>query len=157
MEDEMKRRSILALATGLVAVMSAAGRRASAAEGEKPGHRLVLHVAQNDAETMNAALNNATNAAKFYADAGSQAQIEIVANGPGFHMFRADTSPVKGRLMAMHAHLPNVVFSACNKTKEAMEAAESKEIAIVAEARLVPSGVVRLMELQDQGWSYVRP
>jgi uncharacterized protein len=153
----MKRRSILALAAGVAALVSATSRRAAATEGEKSGHRLVLHVAQNDPEIMNAALNNATNAAKFYADAGSEALIEIVANGPGFHIFRADTSPVRGRLMAMHAHMPNLVFSACNKTKEAMAAAEGKDIAVVPEARLVPSGVVRLMELQDQGWSYVRP
>ena len=26
-----------------------------------------------------------------------------------------------------------------------------------ADATIVPSGVVRLMELQEQGWSYVRP
>jgi intracellular sulfur oxidation DsrE/DsrF family protein len=28
---------------------------------------------------------------------------------------------------------------------------------LIAEATVVPSGVVRLMELQEQGWSYVRP
>jgi hypothetical protein len=27
----------------------------------------------------------------------------------------------------------------------------------VPEATVVPAGVVRLMELQEQGWSYVRP
>jgi len=28
---------------------------------------------------------------------------------------------------------------------------------IVSDATIVPSGVVRLMELQEQGWSYVQP
>ena len=28
---------------------------------------------------------------------------------------------------------------------------------ILSEATIVPSGVVRLMELQEKGWSYVRP
>ena len=28
---------------------------------------------------------------------------------------------------------------------------------LIAEAKKVPSGVVRLMELQEQGWSYIRP
>jgi intracellular sulfur oxidation DsrE/DsrF family protein len=28
---------------------------------------------------------------------------------------------------------------------------------VVSDAVIVPSGVVRLMELQEQGWSYVRP
>jgi intracellular sulfur oxidation DsrE/DsrF family protein len=38
-----------------------------------------------------------------------------------------------------------------------MEKAEGKEISMVADAAVVPSGVVLLMELQEQGWSYVRP
>jgi intracellular sulfur oxidation DsrE/DsrF family protein len=38
-----------------------------------------------------------------------------------------------------------------------MEKTEGKAVPIIADATLVPSGVVRLMELQEQGWSYVRP
>ena len=35
--------------------------------------------------------------------------------------------------------------------------AENKKIPLVSQATVVPSGVVRVMELQEQGWSYVRP
>jgi len=38
-----------------------------------------------------------------------------------------------------------------------MEKREGHPIAIVAEASLVPSGAVRLMELQESGWSYLKP
>ena len=38
-----------------------------------------------------------------------------------------------------------------------LEKAEGHAIPIVPEATVVPSGVVRLMELQEAGWSYVRP
>lgn len=48
-------------------------------------------------------------------------------------------------------------FSACDNTKQGMEKAEGHAISIVPEATVVPSGVVRLMELQEAGWSYVRP
>ena len=74
-------------------------------------------------------------------------------------MLRADTSPVKDRLKRLKemAFPGKVQFSACNNTKQGMEKAEGKEIPIVPEATLVPSGVVRLMELQEKGWSYVRP
>jgi hypothetical protein len=50
-----------------------------------------------------------------------------------------------------------IQFSACNNTKQGMEKAEGHSISIVPEATVVPSGVVRLMELQEAGWSYVRP
>jgi intracellular sulfur oxidation DsrE/DsrF family protein len=50
-----------------------------------------------------------------------------------------------------------VQFSACNNTKQGMEKTEGKAISVVSDATIVPSGVVRIMELQEQGWSYVRP
>jgi intracellular sulfur oxidation DsrE/DsrF family protein len=43
----------------------------------------------------------------------------------------------------------------CGNTKEGME--EGQPIIVLSEAVVVPSGVVRLMELQEKGWSYVRP
>jgi hypothetical protein len=38
-----------------------------------------------------------------------------------------------------------------------MEKKEGNPVNIVSEAVLVPSGVVHLMELQEKGWSYLRP
>ena len=38
-----------------------------------------------------------------------------------------------------------------------MHKAENKDIPLVTQATLVKSGVVRVMELQEQGWTYARP
>ena len=38
-----------------------------------------------------------------------------------------------------------------------MEKAEGKEVTLIPEATIVPAGVVRLLELQEQGWAYMRP
>jgi hypothetical protein len=35
--------------------------------------------------------------------------------------------------------------------------ARIKKIPLVPQASVVKSGVVRVMELQEQGWAYVRP
>jgi hypothetical protein len=51
----------------------------------------------------------------------------------------------------------NIQFSAVNNHKQNMEKAEGKAVSIVPDASIVASGVVHLMELQEQGWSYVRP
>ena len=53
--------------------------------------------------------------------------------------------------------MPNVAFTACGNTQTAMQKAEGKEIPLVSLAKVMPAGVVRLMELQERGWSYVRP
>ena len=123
----------------------------------KKAHRLVLQVNTNDPAMMNLALNNATNVEQHYKDLGQKVEIEIVTFGPGLHMLRDDTSPVKDRIKAIANKSPAISFKACGNTQENMNKAENKAVPLVAEATLVKSGVVRVMELQEQGWSYVRP
>jgi intracellular sulfur oxidation DsrE/DsrF family protein len=124
---------------------------------EKKPHKLVLQVNTNEPAMMNLALNNATNVAQHYKDLGEKVEIEVVTFGPGLHMLRDDTSPVKARIKAIKASTPSISFKACGNTQENMSKAENTEIAIIPEATVVKSGVVRLMELQEQGWTYVRP
>ena len=120
-------------------------------------HKVAIHVDDRDPKRMNMALNNAQNIRKYYASKGEKVMIEIVAYGPGLHMLRADTSPVKGRVAAMSLADPDLRFSACGNTHRKMSKKAGKQVALVAEAKKVPSGVVRLMELQEQGWTYIRP
>lgn len=124
---------------------------------EKKPHQLILQVNTNEPATMNLALNNATNVAQYYKDLGEKVEIEIVTFGPGLHMLREDTSPVKARIKAITASTPSISFKACGNTQENMSKTENKEIGLIPEATLVKSGVVRVMELQEKGWTYVRP
>src|SRR3954469_24592845 len=132
---------------------------ASAFAADPKEHRVSIQIDQNDPAIMNLVLNNANNIMEYYKSKGETAQIEIVAYGPGLHMMRADTSPVQERIKrTIDASFPSSIkFSACNNTKEGMEKQEGKAISIVAQAELVPSGAVRLIELQEQGWQYLRP
>ena len=120
-------------------------------------HRLILQVNSNEPAMMNLALNNATNVAQYYQDLGEKVNIDIVTFGPGLHMLRDDTSPVKARIKALSESQPSISFEACNNTRESMGKAEGKEIPLISEAKVVRSGVVRVMELQEQGWTYVKP
>ena len=124
---------------------------------EKKSHRLVLQVNVNDPATMNLALNNATNVAQYYRDRDEKVAIEIITFGPGLHMLRDDTSPVKARIKSIKEANPAISFQACGNTQENMHKVENKEIPLIPEATVVKSGVVRVMELQEQGWTYVRP
>jgi len=83
--------------------------------------------------------------------------IEIVAYGPGLHMLREDTSPVRERIKSLSESIPNISFKACGNTQQNMSKVEARDIPLVAQATVVKSGVVRLMQLQEQGWSYIRP
>ena len=127
------------------------------AEG-KP-HHVAIQIDQNDPQVMNLVLNNATNVIEYYRAKKEEVDVDIVAYGPGLHMLRADTSPVQDRIKRIKDIVfpGKIQFSACNNTKEAMEKTEGRAISILPDATMVPSAVVHLMELQEQGWSYVRP
>ena len=127
---------------------------ALAADGKT--HRVAIQVDQNDPAIMNMVLNNATNVIEYYRGKSEDVDVEIVAYGPGMHMLRTDSSPVADRIKQLKA-MGKIQFSACNNTKQNMEKTEGHAISILPEATIVPAGVVRLMELQEQGWSYVRP
>jgi uncharacterized protein len=104
---------------------------------------------------MNLALNNAENMKKFYESKGEAVEIEFVAFGGGLKMMRSDTSPVKERLAEMSRQ--GVTFSGCGNTLANQSRQEEKSISLLPETHLVPTGVVRINELQEQGWTYLRP
>src|SRR3954462_13150520 len=147
------------LAVAVVFCLSQAPAATLKRASNGPVHRLVIQVNQNDPAVMNLALNNATNVLDYYRKKGEEADVEIVAFGPGLHMLRKDTTPVADRIHAMaDLAFPNKVrFAACGVTREGMEKKEGKPLELLPEASMVASGVVRMMELQEKGWSYVRP
>jgi hypothetical protein len=79
------------------AALLAIALASSALSGEAK-HRLAIHVDQNDAQVMNLALNNATNVIEYDRSKNEDVDVDIVTYGPGLHMLRVDTSPVKDRL-----------------------------------------------------------
>ena len=152
----MDRRSIFKVSVAALAVAPLFGRKAAAAV-EKKQHKLAIHVDQNDPAVMRLALANTRNAYELYTAMGADIAIEIVCYSQGLHMLRDDTSPVKDEIRATRAKVPQIAFGACNNTKRAMERTEGKTIPIIQEAVVVPAGVVRLVELQEQGFKYIKP
>ena len=152
------RQAVFAV-IGSVSLISTASAVDKKTQGSEKPHRVAIQVDQNDAALMNLALNNATNVIEYYRAKGQDVDVDVVTYGPGLHMLRADTSPVKDRIKSLKdAAFPSKIqFSACNNTKEGMEKKEGHAIDVLSDAVIVPSGVVRLMELQEKGWSYVRP
>jgi uncharacterized protein len=120
-------------------------------------HKLAIQVAENNPQLMNLALNNARNVVEYYKSKGEDVAIEIVTFGLGLHMLRDDTSPVKQRIAAMALEMPSLTFIACANTQTNMSKQENKQISLISEAKVMPSGVVRIMELKEKGYAYLRP
>jgi uncharacterized protein len=127
------------------------------AHGETAQHRLLIHVDSPNAEVMREALHNATNTIQTLQREGSRVAVEIVANGPGTAMFIAELSPVKSEVQQLHAAYPQIVMSACGISLAHTEAVMKKKLSVLPEARVVPSGAVRIMELEEAHWAYLKP
>lgn len=141
----MKRRNLFAFLPLLAAVPALAQQKKPAAGKQ----RVVFQVSDNDPAKWNLALNNARN---VQADLGKDnAQIEIVAYGPGLGMLKAD-SKVSDRLAA--ALDDSVGLLACENTMHNTKVTRDQMYDGIA---YVPAGVTHIMKRQSEGWSYIRP
>jgi hypothetical protein len=129
----------------------------AAAPAVAKDHKLALQISDRDPQKMNTVLNVAANVSRLYSERGEEVTIRIVAFNAGLHMLRADTSPVADRIVNFAASMDNVKFDACMNTLESMTKKEGKEPPLMDFAQRVPAGVVTLMELDQAGWTIIRP
>lgn len=120
-------------------------------------HKIAVHVDQNDPKVLNMALNNVQNVIAYYESQGDTTEIEVVAYGPGLTMFVEGKSPVADRISTMSLQHDTLRFAACGNTLRKMSEKAGKDVPLLSEAEVVPSGVVHLVELQEQGYAYIRP
>lgn len=134
----------------LAALLTVALTLPALADG-KP-HKLVIQVSTDDPQTQAIAMNNAVNLQK---DLGmDNVEIEIVAYGPGLGMLTRQ-SELSGRVQSLA--LQDITFSACNNTMKGIEKRTGRMPELTEGVQVVPAGVTRIMELQEQGYAYVRP
>jgi uncharacterized protein len=114
--------------------------------------KIVLQVSQDDAALWNLALNNAGNLLHYWGP--GKIRIVLVTYGPGLKMLFAKT-PVAARLQSLDAE--GVEFDACHQTMLGVERRTGRLPALVPQAAVVPAGVVRIMQLEEHGFDYVKP
>ena len=120
---------------------------------EKPArHKVVIQVSSDDARTQAIAMNNAVNLQK--ALGMDNVVIEIVAYGPGLSMLIGGAKQSQ-RVSSLAQQ--DITFSACGNTMQKVEKKDGKPVVLANGVTVVPAGVLRIMELQEQGYSYVRP
>ena len=147
----------VALMVAFMLPMALANAPALFAQNAAKVHKLVIQVSREDTEGFNLALGNAVNYRNYYDSKHEQFQVEIVAYGPGITMLREDKSPVKDRIEEAKKAIPGLVLSMCGNAKAAAERREGHEVVPLAGVQVVPAGIVRVAELQEQGYAYARP
>jgi intracellular sulfur oxidation DsrE/DsrF family protein len=113
---------------------------------------VVIEVDSKDPARWKLALNNAQN---IQNDLGAEnVRVNVVAFGPGLHMLLQDSVAAK-RIAAQNAE--GIEFDACHNTMKAMEKKSGHMPVLVPAAVIVPSGVVRIMQLEKAGFAFLKP
>jgi intracellular sulfur oxidation DsrE/DsrF family protein len=114
-------------------------------------HRVVMHLNSGDESVQRGALNNIRH---LYQEVGRERlQLELVVHGAGLSLFTKSTTALRQDLARLKAEY-GVSYTACSNTMKAMKVVREDLIPEVGDT--VPA-MVRLMERQEQGWSYIKP
>ena len=122
----------------------------ASADGAK--HKLVIQVSTDDPRTQKIAMNNAVNLQKLYGL--DNVDIEIVAYGPGLGLM-TKKSQYASRVKSLA--MQDIKFTAGMNTMNKIKAKKGHLPALTEGVTTTKAGVSRIMELQEQGYSYIRP
>ena len=114
--------------------------------------KVVIQVSTDDERTQKIALNNAVNILKSLG--ADEVKIEIVAYGPGLGIM---TLAGKQSQRVADLALQDITFSACNNTIKKITKKKGAAPKLVEGVTIVDSGAVRIIELQQQRYAYIRP
>ena len=120
---------------------------------------VVVHVPQDNPKAFKQAVNIASNLPKQLGV--DNVTVELAAQGPGLKLL-TEGSPEADRIQSLIAQSEDtmgggVTFSACAATMAGIKTRKGKEPVLLKGVGVVhPGAAVRVMELQEQGCSYIR-
>ena len=140
------------LVTLLVSLLSVSiAGLSGAAETSQGPHRVVMHLNSGDEKVQRGALNNIRN---LYQEVGREyLRVELVVHGAGLPLLTKKDSSLAPELAQLKTAY-EAEFTACSNTMKAQGLTRADLLDQVG--RTVPA-MVRLMELQEEGWAYIKP
>jgi intracellular sulfur oxidation DsrE/DsrF family protein len=139
------------LVASLMAAPCAWGEGIAEKMGADGRHRVVMHLNSGDEKVQKGALNNIKH---LYQElGGDRVTVELVVHGAGLELFMKKGTKFGDELERLHG-LYGVSYTACSNTMKTMSLTRADLIDQVS--RTVPA-IVRLMELQEAGWAYIKP
>jgi hypothetical protein len=124
----------------------------SFAQAGEVKNKLIIQVSTDDPRTQKIALNNAVNLQKYYGI--DNIIIEVVAYGPGLGLLTKKSGQAS-RVESLAQQ--DIQFSACASTMKKVAKKTGKMPVLLEGVNQVPGGVIRILELQQQGYAYIRP
>ncbi len=115
-------------------------------------HKLVIQMNTRDPEVQSEVISNIVNISKYYGV--DNVEIELVAYGPGIY-FVTKQSEFRKRIESLM--MQDVTFTACGDTIKVIKRTKGIDLDLIDDVVVVKNGVPRMMDLQEQGYSYLSP
>jgi uncharacterized protein len=114
-------------------------------------HRVVMHLNSGDETVQKGALSNIKH---LYQELGGEhVTVELVVHGAGLELLTKKGTKFGEELERLHG-LYGVDYTACSNTMKAMNVTRTD---LIEQVRRTVPAMVRLMELQEAGWVYIKP
>lgn len=119
-------------------------------------NRVLIHIARDDVQQLGEALNEVEALLRHYRDSQQGARVEVVINGRGLDLVRADTSAFADRIQQLQREFDNLTFAACQNSIDRLKREQGILVRLLPGVVVIDSGVAELMRRQNQGWTYLQ-
>jgi intracellular sulfur oxidation DsrE/DsrF family protein len=138
----------------------ASPRASSLSAAFQPGKQatagVLLHLSSADPARIRAALDSAEDRLQQLRQHSPAARVEVLVNGRGLDMLRADTSSSKDRIHSLQQKYQNLTFIACQKAIERLKLTQGVDAQLLQDTEVASSALDQVLLRLGQGWSYVR-
>ena len=119
-------------------------------------NKVLIHIADDDTIQVGQALDEIESLLKYYRASGQTARVEVVINGRGLELVRADTSIFAARINSLQREFDNLTFAACQNSIDRLKREQGIVVRLLPGVVVIDSGMAELMRRQNQGWTYIQ-
>jgi intracellular sulfur oxidation DsrE/DsrF family protein len=118
--------------------------------------KVLIHVSSVRAARSAETLDEIENLVRYYRAQSQSARVEVVMNGEGLGLVRADVTRFAERIRRMQQEYDNLTFAACQNTIVRLKREQGIAAQLLPGVTVIDSGVAQIMRRQQQGWAYIQ-
>lgn len=118
--------------------------------------KVLVHLTSADIDAGLNTLDNLQQLLDTYASKQQKVRVEVIANGDGIKLLDSKNTVIAQRIRQLSAEHTNLTFAACKNTIDQMRINKGLVVNLIPQVKLIDSGVVKVIERQKQGWTYIR-
>jgi intracellular sulfur oxidation DsrE/DsrF family protein len=117
---------------------------------------VLVHLNDNDPAVAFEVLSDLEQMLLDFEQRGEAVQVEVVANGDGLDLVRADLTPIAEEVTKLIERHPNLTVAACRYTIDQLWEDHGVVVDLIPGVKQIDSGVVQVIRRQQEGWAYIR-